>query len=165
MKRYFVMTGAALLLCGAMSGVVQAEPVRQQALVIDGVYARATVPGQTVGAAYLIIENNGDASDRLVSASSSVAHRVVLHSSQMEQGMAHMQHVTSLEIPAHGRIVLKPGGLHLMLEDLKKPLQEGQTLSMKLKFERSGEVEVALPVQPVMADEPMGNAMHHDMMH
>ena len=165
MKHYFVMAGAALLLCGAMSGVVHAGPVRQQALVIDGVYARATVPGQRVGAAYLSIENNGDAADRLVSASSPVAQRVVLHSSQMEQGMAHMQHETSLEIPAHSRIVLKPGGLHLMLEDLKQPLQEGQTLSMKLKFERSGEVELALPVKPVMAEDPMGSSMHHDMMH
>ncbi len=146
-------------------GAAHAEPVRQDALLIDGVYARATVPGQEVGAAYLTIDNTGASSDRLVSASSPVARKVALHSSQMEQGMARMHHETSLEIPAHGRIELKPGGLHLMLEDLKRPLREGETLSMKLKFERSGEVEVALPIKPVMPEDGMDSMMHHDMMH
>jgi len=138
--------------------------VRLGALVIDGVYARATAPGQEVGAAYLTIENTGGNADRLLSASSAAARSVVLHSSQMEQGMARMHHETSLEIPAHGRIELKPEGLHLMLEDLKKPLREGETLRMKLKFEHSGEMEVALPVKPLVPEGGMG-PMHHDMMH
>lgn len=164
MKRYSVTQGVVLLLCWSIFGAAHAGPVRLDALVVDGVYARATVPGQEVGAAYLTIDNTGPLSDRLVSASSPAARRVVLHSSQMEQGMAHMHHETSLEIPAHGRIEFKPGGLHLMLEDLKKPLREGETLSMKLKFERSGEVEVALPIKPVVPEGGMDSTMHHDMM-
>ena len=164
MKRYSVLQSAVLLLCWAFVGGAHAEPVRLGALVIDGVYARATAPGQEVGAAYLTIENTGGNADRLLSASTAVARSVVLHSSQMEQGMARMHHETSLEIPAHGRIELKPEGLHLMLEDLNKPLREGETLRMKLKFEHSGEMEVALPVKPLVPEGGMGS-MHHDMMH
>ncbi len=165
MKQCSVTHGVALLLCWAGFVAAHAEPVRQEALVIDGVYARATVPGQEVGAAYLTIDNTGAVPDRLLSASSPVARRVALHSSQMEQGMSRMRHETSLEVPAHGRIELKPGGLHLMLENLKKPLREGETLSLKLKFERSGEIEVALPIKPVTPEDGVGAMMHHDMMH
>ena len=164
MNRYSVLQSAVLLLCWAFAGGAHAEPIRLGALLIDGVYARATAPGQEVGAAYLSIENTGGSLDRLLSASSASARSVVLHSSQMDEGMARMHHETSLEIPAHGRIELKPDGLHLMLEDLKKPLREGEMLRMKLKFERSGEVEVVLPVKPLVPENGMGS-MHHNMMH
>jgi copper(I)-binding protein len=156
MKRYFVTLGVALLWCGAVFGTAHAEPVRQEALVIDGVYARATAPGQEVGVVYLVIDNTGAVADRLVSASSPAAQHVALHSSQMTHDMASMHHETSFEIPAHGRMELKPGGLHLMLEGLKKPLKEGDVLSVKLRFERSGEVELTVPVKALMP---------HDMMH
>ncbi len=164
MKRYFSMQRMALLFCWLALGAAHAEPVHQGTLLLDGAYARATVPGQEVGAAYLTIENTGAAADRLMGASSSVARSVVLHSSQMDQGMARMHHEASLEIPAHGRVEMMPGGLHLMLEDLKKPLREGETLRMKLKFEHAGEVDIAVPVKPLLPEGGMGT-MHHDSMH
>ncbi len=162
MKRYSMTRRIALFLGLVAMGLANAEMTRLGSLQIDGVYARATVPGQEVGAAYLTIENSGATMDRLIAASSTVARSVLLHSSQMDQGMARMHHETSLDIPAHSRIELKPGGMHLMLQDLKLPLHEGDTLHLKLKFEKSGEVELTAPVKSLLPMEEMA-PMQHEM--
>ncbi|MDE2258798.1 MAG: copper chaperone PCu(A)C [Betaproteobacteria bacterium] len=162
MKQYSMVRRIALFLGLVAMGLANAEMIRLGPLQIDGVYARATVPGQEVGAAYLTIENSGATMDRLIAASSTVARSVLLHSSQMDQGMARMHHETSLDIPAHGRVEMKPGGLHLMLQDLKQPLHEGETIHLTLKFEKSGEVELTVPVKSLLPKEEMA-PMHQEM--
>ncbi len=162
MKRYSLLQLAAFILGLLATGLANAEMTRLGSLQIGDVYARATVPGQEVGVAYLTIENSGPTMDRLIAASSTVARSVQLHSSQMDQGMASMHHEPRLDIPAHSRLEMKPGGLHLMLQDLKQPLHEGDTFHLKLKFEKSGEVELSVPVKPLLPQEEMA-PMHHDM--
>ena len=52
--------------------------------------------------------------------------------------------------------VLKPGGYHLMLTDLKAPLKEGDLLKITLVFEKAGEIEVEATVEPIGATGPHG---------
>ena len=63
-----------------------------------------------------------------------------------------MRAVDDLEIAAHGEQALAPGGLHVMLFDLKEPLKEGAHFKITLQFERSGNVVVDVPVGGVAAD-------------
>jgi copper(I)-binding protein len=53
-----------------------------------------------------------------------------------------MRAAPSVDIPAGGRVVFEPGGLHVMLLDLAKPLQEGQRLPLTLIFRHAGSVHV-----------------------
>ncbi|MFZ4518895.1 MAG: copper chaperone PCu(A)C [Microthrixaceae bacterium] len=98
-----------------------------------------------VAAVYLTVANAGG-TDRLVGASSPAASRLTLHENTGPDGVSLMRRVDSLEVPADGRLELRPGGSHLMLEGLGAPLEEGGRIEVSLRFERSGPRTVEVPV-------------------
>jgi hypothetical protein len=110
-------------------------------------WSRATPPGAKVAAGYMEIRNNGRQPDRLVSATTAVAQRVEIHITERDGEVMKMREVKSLEIPARERYELRPGGSHLMLVDITRPLKKGEKLAMRLTFERAGELEIELEVQ------------------
>ena len=107
-------------------------------IVVTDVWARAVAPGQTSGAAYMTIANDGDAADRLVSAKASISPMSALHASRTANGVASMAPVDSVEIPAKGVVKLAPGGTHLMIMDLAVPMSAGDRFFVDLTFEKSG---------------------------
>jgi len=59
-----------------------------------------------------------------------------------------MQDVDALEIPPHGRCVLKPGGDHLMIIGLKSHPKPGDHIQLTLHFEPGGkEITLDVPVR------------------
>jgi hypothetical protein len=62
-------------------------------------------------------------------------------------GMMTMRQVPSIEVPADGSVELKPGGLHIMLLDVKKTLAVGDTIEVTLTFENAGEVTATAEVR------------------
>ncbi|WP_030898125.1 MULTISPECIES: copper chaperone PCu(A)C [unclassified Streptomyces] len=96
-----------------------------------------------MAAGFFTITNKGGAADELTSVTSDVAGQVTVHETV---GQA-MQEVKSLKVPAHGELVLKSGGDHLMFEQLKRKPKEGQTVSVELRFAHSGPVTVKMPVK------------------
>lgn len=128
---------------------------------IENAYTRATVPGQQVAGGFMKIENKGVA-DQLVSASSPVAGEVQLHEMAMDGNVMKMRQVKDIAVPAGGAVELKPGGLHLMFMNIKKPLTAGETVPVKLKFAKAGEVEVKMPVNAMgNPGAGHGGAMKH----
>lgn len=136
----------------SLSSSVYAQSAKLGGLQIENAYTRATVPGQQVAGGFMKIENKG-AADQLVSASSPVAGEVQLHEMAMEGNVMKMRQLKDLAIPAGGAVELKPGGYHLMFLNLKGPLAAGQTVPVKLKFAKAGEVEVQLPVNQMGAQQ------------
>jgi copper(I)-binding protein len=110
-------------------------------------WSRATPPGAKVAAGYMEIRNNGRQPDKLVSASTTVARRVEMHVTERDGEIMRMREVKSFEIPARERYELRPGGSHLILVDIARPLKKGEKFAMRLVFERAGELEVELEVQ------------------
>lgn len=110
-------------------------------------WARAS--SQTMGAAYMTITGHGEA-DRLVSASvpKTVAMEAQLHRSMTSaSGMMSMKHVKSIPVPANGKVSLKPGGYHVMLMKLTRPLVAGRTFRLTLQFEHAGRQVVTVTVR------------------
>lgn len=143
--------GIAVVLALAGPG----EAAQRQPIVVTSGWARATLPGQPVGAAYLTIVNRGTAADRLVAARSPRARAVTLHSSAMRGGVMRMRPLTAgLTVGAGQRLRLAPGALHLMLDGLGSPLRPGQRVPLMLRFARSGEIAVSLVVMPAGATPP-----------
>ena len=101
---------------------------------IKNVSARATMPGMSTTAAYMTIENRGDKSISLVEASSPLAKKTELHTTDMDNGVMKMREVPTLDIDAGGEVVLKPGGYHIMLMGLEKAIMEGDEVPVELKF-------------------------------
>lgn len=108
-------------------------------------WARATAPGQQVAGAYLQITSAVPA--KLVAASSPVAGRVEIHSMRMEGGVMRMRQLRSLDLPAQQAVKLEPGGLHLMLRDLKRPLKSGDKVPLRLTIEPAGKKKSVVNVE------------------
>jgi len=123
-------------------------------LQIANAWARETVAGQTSTAAYLTIANEGTADDRLVSVAAPEPATASIHATQNSGGVSHMREMSSgLAIPAGSTIELKPGGTHVMVMGLPAPLRRGETLNLRLRFEKSGEKPIDVRVAPAMGPE------------
>jgi copper(I)-binding protein len=107
-----------------------APPAVAADIRIEDSWARASLGQARNGAAYMTIHTIGPQPDRLVAASSPVADKV--------------------GSPA----VLQPGGLHVMLLDLRAPLQAGQSFPVTLRFERAGEVQVHVEIRAARGPSP-----------
>ncbi|MER3425777.1 MAG: transporter [Thermus sp.] len=131
----------SLLLAGGLALAVKALP---------GGWIRY-VSGAPAAGAFLTLENPSSKALRLIRAETPVAERVSLHITHMhqmgDQQVMHMYPVDSFEIPPHGRLELKPGGKHLMLEKLKRPLKVGEKIPLLLRFSDGSTLRLELPVE------------------
>ncbi len=114
--------------------------------VIDP-YARAVPPGQPNSAAFMSLSNSASEARALVDAHSSAADVVELHTHINEDGMMRMRRVDRIDIPAGERIVLKPGGLHIMLIGLKQDLAPGDALDLTLVYDNGARQSIEIPVR------------------
>jgi hypothetical protein len=154
---------AGALLAGAASA--QAEDYKAGQIEISQVWARPSTVGN--GAAYFQLTNQGTSGDALNAVESPVADKAELHTMTMDGNVMRMRKVPSLALPAGKSVSVAPGGLHVMLIGLKKPLVEGESFPMRLVFERAGSVEVKVHVEakpPMMggAVTPQGQGQMMD---
>jgi len=99
------------------------------------------------GAIYVTVANTGAQADSLLSASSDAAQTVELHETKNDAGVMKMRPVAKIDVPAGGKIEMKPGGYHVMLLGLKRDLKKGDKVPVTLKFERGGEVSAEATVR------------------
>jgi len=119
-------------------------------LRVGNPYARATPPGARAGGAFLTVENRGGQDDRLIGVASPVAAAAELHTMTMEGTVMRMRAVRAIDVPAGAKVALQPGGLHVMLLDLKQPLAVGERIPLTLTFERAGTLEVTVNVESMV---------------
>ena len=117
---------------------------RSPAIKVSDAWARATAPGQSNAAVYVTIANRGGA-DRLVGVSSD-AGAAILHQSENGGGVARMRMVSETPIPAGGRVMLAPGGTHIMLTGLGSPLAVGADFPVTFRFAKAGPRTVTVAV-------------------
>ncbi len=136
MKRIVLAAFAALLAFPALAADIK----------VDDAWARPTLGQARNGAAYLTITTTGTP-DRLVAVSAPVAGKAELHTMTMNNNVMQMRPVDAIQVTPGTEVKLQPGGLHVMLLDLKSPLKLGDKFPLTLKFERGGEVEVRVEVR------------------
>ena len=137
---------SGLVLVIALGGGASAGEHTPGDLSIDRPWSFALPPVSPNGAAYLRIENRGQASDRLVSVHSPIADRAEIHTHEMDGGVMTMRRVYWVEAPAQGEVTFEPGGLHVMLLGLKEPLVAGERYPLVLEFEKAGTIEVSVEI-------------------
>jgi len=119
--------------------------------------ARAVPPTANISAAFMNVTNNAASDLAMISAESSVAQSVELHTNTMTDGKMKMRRVDQIELPANQTTKLEPGGLHIMLIGLKQPLVAGETVDLKIGFNDGSEQSLELPIEKMM---PMMKKMH-----
>lgn len=156
---------AALLACAAAPALAHDYKVGD--LQIAHPWARELPPNAPAGAAFFVVENHG-AADRLIGASSPLAGKSELHTHVHENGMMKMSHIPAIELPMHGKGYFQPGGNHVMLFGLQKPLVAGDSFPLTLEFEQAGKIEISVKVESadyVPDDVQPMPAMQHGMSH
>ena len=123
----------ALMLLLALSAGVSAEGIAGKVSVIDP-YVRAVPPVAKTSAAFMQLQNNSAADGSLVSASTAAAGAVELHTHTMDEGVMRMRQIPQIALPPNTPVSLEPGGLHIMLFDLKAPLSPGDEVPITLTF-------------------------------
>ena len=116
-------------------------------------WARATAPQQQVGAAYVTLTS--PAGDRLVSASTPLAASVEIHEMRMDGAVMQMREVAGgLPLPPGQPVTLSPGGYHMMLVNLVRPLRTGESIPLQLRFQNAPPLDLMLQVTPAGARGP-----------
>ena len=147
----------AILLCAIALGAV--STAQAQVRVIDP-WVRSTVGGQTVAGAFMKLES--PVAEILVGASSPAAARVELHRTIMEGTVAKMRPVERIDLAPGKPVELKPGGYHIMLVDIVKPLAKGDTVPLRLRFRYAdGKTETLAVKATVREPGSTGSDMHH----
>lgn len=101
----------------------------------------------TNSAVYLTLRNDGGEADRLTGGETTAAASAQIHESRMVDDVMRMQRVDGLDIRPGEPVVLKPGGIHIMLLGLTRPLIEGEEIDLTLHFLRSDDLVVSVPVR------------------
>jgi periplasmic copper chaperone A len=140
-----VVMAGALVLAGCGSEDSKAE------VSVSGAYMPQPV-SDSMAAGFLTVTNKGGTKDELTSVTSDVGD-VTAH----ETVDSSMQEAKDLPVPAHGQLVFKSGGNHLMFEKLKRKPMQGETVTVKLHFTESGTVTVKMPVKPATYNPKTGH--------
>jgi copper(I)-binding protein len=136
----------AMLMCSLLLLSACGAPSGPSNVIVKDAWSRPAAQGQ-VGGVYMTIENSGG-TDRLLSLTSEVSDAIEIHETKSMEGMMHMSPLAGgLEVPAGGKVDLKPGGLHIMLMNLNRELKVGESFKLTLKLQSSKEITVEVQVR------------------
>jgi periplasmic copper chaperone A len=157
MNKFGLLTA---MLVSLLTGVAHAKDYKADALEIDSPWSRAIPKGASVAAGYMTIRNTGPTPDRLVGASTPIAGKVEIHEMKMDDGVMKMRPVVDgLEIAPGATIELKPSSFHLMIMNVKRPIEKGKSFAASLTFENAGTVNVEFAVEAIGATSPAAQGM------
>jgi copper(I)-binding protein len=125
LRRVLQYSSIAAIACVCAMPAAAAQPAS-----VKDAWVRAPAPGQKVAGAYM--EITGQATLWLIAVASPVAARTELHNTTLEDGVMKMRPIEKLELPGGRAVKLAPGGVHIMLIDLKQTLKPGDKVPITL---------------------------------
>jgi len=144
MKRnIIIILIAALLLsgCGSKKGIE-----------VHSAWMRPAAKGEN-GGVYFELHNHGTTPDELTGVSSDVAVVAEIHESKLEGDVMTMNMLSSLPIEAKADIAFEPGGLHVMLIDLRQDFKVDDEFMVTLHFKNSEDITFHVLVRDVAPEE------------
>jgi periplasmic copper chaperone A len=143
MIRVFI-AASLLAVCATATGQVH----------VKDAWVRPALPGQNATGAFMSLSSSDGT--RLLGMSSSIAGVVEIHEMVMDGNVMRMRAVPILDLPAGKTVELKPGGYHVMLMDLKRPLAVGEKVRLELRLETRDKRLVTQPVEAIVANHSPG---------
>jgi copper(I)-binding protein len=148
LKSIEALAALTLLASLAVASPLGAQP---PALVVQNAWVRAT-PGAQVAAAYLTLRNMGSSPVTVTGVKSPVAGYAMIHETTVQGGQSKMRPHEQLIVAPGTTVKFEPGGLHVMLHDLKQPLTVGQTVPLVITLAGGGTLQVTAAVRPLSAE-------------
>ena len=134
------------------------------AVAVKDAWISEAPPGIQTLAGYFVIENHGTAPAVLTGGGSAAFGHIMMHRTVTEHGMASMQHLDRLEVPAGGKVAFEPATYHLMLMTPTKPLKVGDKVEIRLAFAGGLQLPVTFTVRrtdDMGGMDHMSHAGHH----
>lgn len=138
--------------------IIGSSPV--MALEISGAYVRGLPPVQKNTAAFFTLHNPTNQSVTVTAGTSGAASRLEMHRHVHRQGMMAMELQPAVVIGPNERFVFAPGGHHLMLINLRRPLRDGDSVSFSLSLSTGEQLEVTAPVVSVLRENSVNQHEH-----
>lgn len=152
MKNLYLRSGLALALILGLTLTLNltaiAAPAADEILVANP-YVRAVPAMMENSALFVTLKNTGSTDRAVISASSRAAKVVELHTHVNDGGVMRMRQIERIGLKAGEATVLEPGGLHVMLLGLKRPLSIGTTVQVELTFDDDSTKTIVAPVRKV----------------
>jgi copper(I)-binding protein len=163
MKLLLVLTGTILAEnAAAASASETGGPWKLGDIVVEQAWARVVPGGARTGAVYLTIHNKSGLDDLLLAVDSSAARSTAIHKTEMKDGVASMEPLPiGLPMPSHGEVVMRPGGMHIMLTGVSEKLTPENSLPVKMIFQDAGSLEFEVPIVPFGSGDPTENHLKH----
>ena len=121
--------------------------VAESTLQVEDAWVREAPPNAHMMAAYMTLMNRGAGDAVLTQVDSPAFGHVMLHKSEVANGVARMIHQHEIVIPAHGSVELRPGSFHLMMPAPDKRLVEGDRVDFVLTFSNGDTIRVQADVR------------------
>ena len=114
-------------------------------ITVHDAWARQPMGGRNMTGVFVVVENAGPTPRAIVSAATDAAEKVELHEMKNEGGMMRMSPVKQIDVPARGKVELKPGSFHVMLFGIKGTPAAGDTMNLTLTFDDGTTVTTVAP--------------------
>ncbi len=149
-----------LLLQGAMAAAAPpaavpaaanaAAPAAAPVLSVQDAWVRQPPPGIEVAALYFTLHNSGERPLTLVGIRTPIARSAMLHETTQSGGMERMRMREQLVVGPGETVVLRPRGLHVMLEGLNATLAPSQSVPLELVLADGRRIETRAAVRPLL---------------
>jgi copper(I)-binding protein len=116
-------------------------------LTFEDAWVRALPTGSGMTAAFGTLSNPGSDAVEIVGFTSPEFGDVSLHRTEVEDGMSTMREVKTFRIDPGSRLVLEPGGYHLMLMMPAADVQPGQSVVLVMKLADGRTLSFQVPVE------------------
>jgi periplasmic copper chaperone A len=143
---------AALALLASVAAAQSPPVIEAKPLVVQDAWVRATPPGADIAAAYMTLRNTGTTLITVTGVESPIAGHAMIHETKVEGGQSKMRPHEQLAIAPGATVKLQPGGLHVMMHDLKQPLTVGEKVPLVIQLSGGGTVEATATVRPLTAE-------------
>jgi copper(I)-binding protein len=129
-------------------------------------WIKEPLSGMDATAAYLLIHNHSEDSDRLMGVVTDIAEVAEIHEMTLVDGVMKMRRVDAgVSIAPDERASLEPGGLHIMLFNVNREIHAGEAYVISLNFKRSGQVDIPFIVKKGVKPKSEQHDHHHDHDH
>lgn len=155
----------ALFAAALLTAPAHAASTRLGGLEVAQPWSRPAAAG-TNGAGFMTVTNHGKTADTLKSVESPAAEKVEMHKTSMANGVMSMKRLDAgLPLAPGESVSFAPGGYHLMLVRLVRPLKTGDVVQATLTFASGARLKVQLPVRASAEAGDMGHMDHMEHMH
>ncbi|MBB4196664.1 hypothetical protein CCR94_21920 [Rhodoblastus sphagnicola] len=138
---------SARFLRAALVALLLAPGVAQAEILLEHPWAQVTPPKAVVGRAYVVVTNHSGAMEHLVGVRTDAALSTEIAGIRVLQDVPNLRRLYNIDIPPERSFVFAPGGYHILMRNLKKPLVAGDRIAGVLIFENAGEVPVTFTVE------------------